>query len=107
MTTATAASKAKTNDSKTADPAAGKHKHKALEEVTSLVMNIKGKGKAVVGKDGTVKEKFDGVVIKTRATMTTTTAIATCQPLKPTSGASREVTWTVISIKLEQTFHGC
>lgn len=102
MTAATAASKAKASDSKTTDPAAGKRKREALGEVTSLVTNNKGKGKAVVGKDGAVKEKFDGVVIKTRATTITSTATATRQPLKPASGASRKVTRTVTNVKPEQ-----
>ena len=103
MTAATAASKAKANDSKTTDLAAGKRKREALVEVTSLVTNNKGKGKAVVGKDDAVKEKFDGVIIKTRATTTTTTAIATRQSLKPVSGASKRVTRTVSNVKPEQT----
>ena len=99
MTAATAASKAKANDSKTTDPAAGKRKREALGEVTSLVTNNKGKGKAAVAKDGPVKEKFDGIVLKTRAT----TTIATRQSLKPASGASRRVTQIASNVKPEQT----
>lgn len=75
-TAATAASKAKASDAK-ADLAAGKRKREALGEVTSLVTNNKGKGKAAGVKEkekesGELKEKFDGVVIKTKATTTTT-----------------------------------
>lgn len=91
MTAATAASKAKASDSK-ADPAAGKRKREALGEVTSLVTNNKGKGKAAAnGKEkevtGATKEKFDGVVIKTTKSVTTTTTLR--QPIKPLSSSKR------------------
>ena len=45
VTAATAASKAKANDSKPTDPTFGKHKCKTLGEVTSLVTNNMGKEK--------------------------------------------------------------
>lgn len=85
MTAATAASKAKAADAK-ADTAAGKRKREALVEVTSLVTNNKGKGKAVSGKEKDAghptKEKFDGVVIKTiKATTTTTTLRSSAKPI--------------------------
>lgn len=72
-TAGTAASRAKMNvngDSK-ADATAGKRKREALGEVTGLVTNNKstagGKGK---DKEDHKKEKFDGVVLKAKSTVT-------------------------------------
>lgn len=97
MTAATAASKAKAADAK-ADTAAGKRKREALGEVTSLVTNNKGKGKAVAVKEKDVghptKEKFDGVVIKTTKSITTTTTVR--PPGKPLSSSKRPVSKAVV-----------
>ena len=96
VTAATAASKAKASDSKV-DPAAGKRKREALGEVTGLVTNNKGKAKAAVGKEkesSGSKEKFDGVVIKSKTTTTTTTLR---QPLKPVGAVSRRTARTTVT----------
>ena len=97
-TAATAASKAKASDSKL-DAAAGKRKREALGEVTSLVTNNKGKAKAASGKEVEkevigVKEKFDGVVIKAKATMIPTNLR---QPAKAISATSKRLTRTTVT----------
>ena len=65
-TAGTAASRAKIIGSKDVDATAGKRKREALGEVTALVTNNKPAPK---GKDkaDSKKEKFDGVVIKSKA----------------------------------------
>lgn len=74
-TAGTAASRAKTIGGSALDTTAGKRKREALGEVTGLVTNNKpaGKGKE---KEDLKKEKFDGVVIKSKP-------VSTRQPLKP------------------------
>jgi hypothetical protein len=101
-TAATAASKAKASDAK-ADLAAGKRKREALGEVTSLVTNNKGKGKAVGVKEketetGGLKEKFDGVVIKTKATATTTSLR---QPTRTIGSTLKRVTRTTVTAQTQ------
>ncbi|RDB30369.1 G2/mitotic-specific cyclin cdc13 [Hypsizygus marmoreus] len=95
-TAGTAASRAKMNDTK-ADAPAGKRKREALGEVTSLVTNNKpgGKGK---DKEDIKKEKFDGVVIKSKV-------ITTRQPLRTVAGTrqtTRTTTTTVQNRTLEE-----
>jgi G2/mitotic-specific cyclin 2 len=99
-TAATAASKAKASDAK-ADLAAGKRKREALGEVTSLVTNNKGKDKAAGVKEketGGLKEKFDGVVIKTKAT-TTTTSLR--QPTRFIGSTLKRVTRTNVTAQTQ------
>lgn len=74
-TAATAASKAK-NSEANPDPPAGKRKREALTELTALVTNNKGKAAKGVVK----KEKFDGVVIKSKTT------VAARKPLRVVGG---------------------
>ena len=76
---------AKASDTKV-DPSAGKRK-RVLGEATGLMTN--NKAKVVAGKEkesGGSKEKFDGIVIKSKSTTTTTTVR---QPLKPVGAAPR------------------
>jgi G2/mitotic-specific cyclin 1/2 len=100
-TAATAASKAKASESK-ADLAAGKRKREALGEVTSLVTNNKGKGKATVGKEkeqesNGLKEKFDGVVIKTKTVSTTTLR----QPTRTTASLLKRIPRTTVTAQTQ------
>ncbi|KAH0581885.1 hypothetical protein H2248_011569 [Termitomyces sp. 'cryptogamus'] len=77
-TAGTAASRGKINAENKVDAIAGKRKREALGEVTSLLTNNKpavGKGK---DKEA-VKEKFDGVVIKSKAPVSR-------QPLRTVAG---------------------
>jgi G2/mitotic-specific cyclin 2 len=60
-----------------------------------LVTNNKGKGKAAGGKESSVvKEKFDGVVIKAKATTTSTTLRQTSRTV---GGASKRLTRTIVT----------
>ena len=78
---------AKASDTKV-DLSAGKRK-RVLGEATGLMTN--NKAKVVAGKEkesGGSKEKFDGIVIKSKST-TTTTPTTVRQPLKPVGAAPR------------------
>lgn len=90
-TAGTAASRAKVNanaDSKAEAPA-GKRKREALGELTGLVTNNKLTGVVSRGKekDDLKKDKFDGVVIKSKTTIAR-------QPLRTVAG-TRQATKTV------------
>jgi G2/mitotic-specific cyclin 1/2 len=68
-----------------------------------LVTNNKGKSKAASGKEkekeaSGVKEKFDGVMIKTKATTTTTTLRQTARAI---GGTSRRVARTIVTTQPE------
>lgn len=101
-TAATAASRAKTAATKTAiaegklDPAAGKRKRSALGEVTvangkskgALPDKDKGKAKEVPVTEKVERKVFDGVLLKSKRTMTsTTTTIAAA--VRPTNRRTR------------------
>jgi len=88
-TAGTAASRAKTIGSKDADTTAGKRKREALGEVTALVTNNKPLPKGKDKTDGK-KEKFDGVVIKSKppaARQPLRTVATTRQAAKVTTAA--------------------
>ena len=112
-TAGTAASRAKIIGSKDVDTTAGKRKREALGEVTALVTNHKPAPKVKDKVDGK-KEKFDGVVIKSKppaarqplrtvattrqAAKVTTAAVTKKNVLEDVPGVAKEARPKVINI---------
>ncbi|KAG5645505.1 hypothetical protein DXG03_005915 [Asterophora parasitica] len=93
-TAGTAASRGKINNAigeKTGDPIAGKRKREALGEVTGLMTNNKPAGAGKGREKEDIKEKFDGVVIKSKV------PTAARQPLRTVAG-TRQTSRTVAKI---------